>query len=149
MKAGLTLLLLSIASSVACNNPQTVVDDISRSHVEGNVPSGKLFDEYLTQDLSTYFCRAKDCKVEYELLRDGPTQSGVSYPKYYIWVKTFKGSVFSEEGAVRVAAVDQRRFVVTHFLSQEEILKSPSEVASIFPPALANTIIERARRSRN
>jgi len=124
--------------------------DVAKSHVEGNVPPGKLFDELLTRDLNNYFCRnSNDCKIEYEFLREGPTQSGTSYPKYYVWVKTFKGSTVADEGAVRVAAVEQKSFDVTHFLSREQISQSPSQVASIFPTALVNKITEKARSSFN
>jgi hypothetical protein len=119
-------------------------------HVEGNVPPGKLFDELLTRDLNDYFCRnSNDCKVQYELLRDGPTQSGTSYPKYYLWVRFTKGGTVAGEGAVRVAAIDQKRFEVTHFLSRELISQAPSQVASIFPAALVNKIVEKAHTSFN
>ena len=151
MKSGLILaFLLCLASLEGCHSSQDVLTGVAKSHVEANVPPAKLFDELLTQDLNNYFCRnSKDCKIEYEFLRDGPTQSGISYPKYYLWVKTIKGSTVAEQGAVRVAAVEQKRFDVTDFLSREQISQSPSQVASIFPAALVNKITEKARSSFN
>jgi hypothetical protein len=142
--------LLCLASLASCRSPQDGLTDVATSHVEANVPPSKVFDELLKRDLGNYFCRnSKDCTIEYEFLRDGPTQSGASYPKYYLWVKTIKGSTVAEEGAARVAAVEQKGFDVTHFLSREEISKSPSHVASIFPSALVDKITEKARDSFN
>jgi hypothetical protein len=125
---------------------ERVTDQIAQSHVEANVPKGKLFGEYLQRDLQTYFCGgAKDCRVEYILLRDGPTQAGVSYPKYYLWCKSYKGKTLNSEGAVRVAAVEQGRFDVTDVIFREQILETPSIVTSIFPAALADKIAQYAR----
>jgi hypothetical protein len=116
--------------------------------VDANVPKGTLFGEYLQRDLETYFCGgAKECRVEYVLLRDGPTQVGVSYPKYYLWFRSYKGKVLNNEGAVRVAAVEQKRFDVTDVLFREQILETPSIVTSIFPTALADKIVQSARES--
>jgi len=122
------------------------MSDIAKSHIDANVPKGKQFDEYLQRDLKSYFCEAStDCKVEYELLREGPTQTGISYPKFYLWARCLKRKVVASEGAVRVAAIDQKRFDVTQFLSREEILVSPSQVGSIFPAALVDKIVQRAK----
>jgi hypothetical protein len=87
----------------------------------GERAKGTLFNEYLKRDLKGYFCaESKVCEVEYELLRDGPTQTGISYPKYYVWVRCFRKNTL-REGAARVAAVEQTRFDVTNFLSRDEI----------------------------
>ena len=135
-----------LACLAACRGPEDILDDVAKSHVEGNVPQGELFDEYLARDLQMYFCRGNnDCRVQYEFLRDGPTQSGISYPKYYLWIKNIKGNTAVEEGAVRVAAVDQKSFHVTHFLSREQISASPSQLASVFPAALVDKITQKAR----
>jgi hypothetical protein len=145
MKRGSVLAcLMCFALSVGCRS-QNVMSDIAKSHIEANVPKGKLFDEYLSRDLKNYFCaEVQNCRVEYEFLRDGPTQTGIAYPKYYLWAKCFKGSAIAAEGAVRVAAVEQKNFDVTNFLSREEISESPSQVASIFPAPLVDKIVQRA-----
>lgn len=142
--AALLLTCIGLCLSAAS---QDIMAEIAKSHIEANVPKGKLFDEYLQRDLKDYFCKAsKDCKVDYELLRDGPTQTGISYPKYYLWVKCAdKGSVIAE-GAVRVAAMEQKSFDITDFLSQEQISESPSQVARVFPAALVDKIVRRARQ---
>jgi hypothetical protein len=124
---------------------QDVVADVAKSHIDGNVPEGKLFDEYLTRNLTAYFCKdAKDCRVQYELLREGPTQTGISYPKYYLWTKTWIGGTVMA-GAVRVAAIDKKEFRMTDFLSREEIVMNPSRVSGVFPAPLVETIVRRAQ----
>jgi hypothetical protein len=54
-------------------------------HIEANVPEQKNFRTYLTRDLNSYFASASSqpVSVEYDLLRDYPTQTGIAYPKYY------------------------------------------------------------------
>ncbi len=115
------------------------------SHIEANVPNSENFDTYLKRDLTSYFCLdRKDCEISYEFLRTGPTQSGVSYPKYYLWVKCLKNCPSLDVGAVRVAAIERESFDVTNFLSRKEILESRSQVASIFPAPLVDKIIQKA-----
>jgi len=124
-----------------------VVAKVAQSHIEGNVPKSNSFDEYLSRDLNRYFCGggAHDCKVEYEFLRNGPTQLGTSYPKYYLWAKKLTGGKVTMEGAVRVAAVDGEGFDVTDFLSRSQIVAYPGDVASIFPAPLVDKIMQKAR----
>ena len=119
---------------------------ISSSHVEANAPKGELFDQYLKRDITAYFCNEQtDCRVDYAYLREGATQSGVSYPNYYLWVKCFTKEELKTEGAVRVEAVDQKYFRVTDFLSAKQIAASPEEVERIFPFALVDRIEHRAK----
>ena len=139
MKTG-ALVFCCLCAVLACRS------QITDSHTEANVPKGTLFNEYFNRDLKGYFCvESKDCTVEYELLRDGPTQTGISYPKYYLWVRCSKKNTMDQEGAVRVAAIEQKRFDVTNFLSGDEISKSPEQVALVFPAALVDKIVQKAR----
>ena len=119
---------------------------IATSHIEANEPNGKLFGEYLKRDLTSYFCKeTKDCRVEFEYLRNGATQSGVSYPTYYLWTKCFTEEKLKTEGAVRVAAIDQSYFTVTDFLSAKDIVASSNGVGRIFPAALVDMIVKKAQ----
>jgi hypothetical protein len=125
-----------------CSDP----DDVAASHIEANVPNSNVFDTYMKRDLGAYFCKGtEDCRTEYSLLREGPTQTGIAYPKYYVWAKCFHGDELSTQGAVRVAAIDKETFRITDFLSQEEILASPRQVSSIFSSQLVEKILKRAR----
>ena len=112
------LLLLSFAFPLSAQN----------SPVDGNVP-------FQTDSL------------EYELLRNGPTQVGVSLPKYYLWVraKDKTGNV-TAEGACRVAAIEKELFEVLQFLDKESISTDPEQVETIFPALLVPVIVERSRR---
>jgi hypothetical protein len=129
-----------LVSLVAC-------DPVASSHVQANVPEEDSFDAILRRDLETYFrdLTGKDVSVEFELLRKGPTQSGVSYPKYYVYVKLYDGSAVADEGAVRVAAVDKARFDVTHYLSKDEMRAHPEAMYAVFPQAVGDSINERIK----
>src|SRR5438045_2576003 len=85
--AVLAVLLMLVGSLVvACQSP---MDSIADSHIRANVPDEKDFDNFLKRDLAAYFkeLKKKDVVVEYELLRNGPTQSGIAFPKFYAWVR--------------------------------------------------------------
>jgi hypothetical protein len=133
--------LLAMLGVMACTNT------ITSSHIEANVPNGKLFDEYLKRDLEKHFCPAdvNPCQVKYELLRKGPTQSGIAYPKYYLWVQCVGSDKLLTEGAARVAAIEQVGFNITDFLTRKQILEDPEQVMRIFPAALNEIILEKAR----
>ena len=143
------LALLLVLGLLVVVVPFAVVSEVAKSHIEGNVPKDK-FDEYLSRDLNNYFCGGvNDCRVEYEFLRTGPTQTGISYPKYYLWAKCLKGGKITMEGAVRVAAMEQEGFDVTHFISRAQITADPTEVASVFPAPLVDKIVQKARRTES
>jgi hypothetical protein len=117
-------------------------DPVANSHIEANVPASGQFSSLLARDLRSYF---QAPRVDYELLRQGPTQTGISYPKYYLWVKVRNSSgALSSEGAVRVAAIDQIRFEVTNFLPAQEIRAKPTAVEQTFPRPLVESILSHA-----
>ena len=113
------------------------------------MPSDSDFEPFLRRDLKAFFTdRFKSpVSVEPVLLRDGPTQSGVSYPKYYAWVVISVDEKTVDQGAVRLEAVDKARFVVTTFLSAETIRNNPEAVSKVFPLALIEVIVHRAREA--
>jgi hypothetical protein len=120
---------------------------LQQSHVEANVPSQQDFEAFLDRDLLAHFKGAgfpSATAVEAQLLRKEPTQSGVAYPKYYAWIKIKNGSQLLTEGAVRVAAIGQKRFEVTNFLSRKQIQSNSGEVATVFPGPLLSAIFSLA-----
>ena len=123
------------------------IRDISTSHIKGNAPQDAVFAKYLQRDLITYFTKltGKKLTVEYEFLRQGATQSGLSYPKYYLWVKLRHGKRILHEGAVRVAAIEQKQFEVTDYLSKADMKKSPLQIEGVFPPSVAEKIRQRLK----
>jgi hypothetical protein len=139
----LRILLLPLLLAVSIS-PVLGQTELQQSHIEGNIPSQEEFSKLLERDLLAFFKSSKASRVEYQLLRDAPTQSGLSFPKYYAWVKVFSGTVLSFQGAVRLAAINRARFEITDTLSVQQIRTAPNEVDSIFPSLLVPSIIERA-----
>lgn len=123
--------------------PMIMFNQLARSHVLANAPDEKDFNVVLKRDLENYF-KAKyqsQISIKYEFLRDGPTQSGVSYPKYYLWVTIFDVDKKIDEGAVRVAAIEQTHFEVTDYLKREEI--NNNNIYLVFPGPVCEKIKER------
>ena len=50
------------------------------------------------------------------------------------------------QGAVRVAAIEKKRFEVTDFVSEEAILKDFDQLYAVFPAAVCETIEGKMRR---
>ena len=121
--------------------------DLQEDHIAANVPSQEAFPSYLERDLLAYFrseVSPEVASVTYVMLREGATQSGVAYPKFYLWVQAAGKSGALAEGAVRVMAIDRKGFEVTHFISSADVLADPTAVSSSFPAALVPVIMARA-----
>ena len=134
--------LIAILLTTDAGQPQTI-RDIQASHIDANVPAAADFQPFLRRDLSTYFSKErhlKNVKVEYELLRDAPTQSGASYPKYYIWVRINGGKSPEDRGAARVTAVDRKGFEVTMFASEREMRTNVGALKLVFPVPVCERI---------
>ena len=126
---------------------QSFQDSLQNEHIQANVPSEDVFSTFLDRDILTYLqseVSADIAAVETALLRQGATQSGVAYPKFYLWVVATSNDGTVLEGAARAAAVDRIRFEVTDFLSAEEIGSDPQAVSSVFPASLVSDIMTRA-----
>ena len=115
---------------------------ISQSHIEGNVPEENNFDKLLHRDIELYFTKLFKYKViiKYEFLREGPTQTGIAYPKYYLWVKIWNGKELIKEGAIRIAAVEKTHFDITNFVSKDEIINGSINIYEIFPKPVCEKI---------
>jgi len=141
-----TLMLILAAAQPA---REQAMQDIQRSHIEANVPNRDDFEKFMRRDLGAYFGQTRKRKavpVEYELLRDGPTQSGVSYPKFYVWVRVAGGKSSEDRGAVRVAAIEKTRFEVTDFVSEEMIRRDPESIFQMFPAQVCEKITAKVTR---
>ncbi len=124
---------------------QRMMVEIQKSHIEANVPNKLNFEAYLSRDLNNYFAsNEKTIEVNYELLRDEPTQSGVAYPKYYLWAVVRSDNQVIIQGAARVAAVEKTHFKIYEFLSKSEIRKNPKNAAKVFPRLLLSKIYKLA-----
>jgi hypothetical protein len=144
MTARTQLALLTLGTGiVACLEP------VSRSHIDANVPDATNFDRFLQRDVDAWFSAkfapAPPLKCRTELLRRGPTQTGISFPKYYAWVRCRRDSSDVTEGAIRLAAINREGFEVTNFVSRAEAASSPASVRALFPAALVDDIVARAK----
>ena len=116
---------------------------VQENQIEANVPPVMLFDAYLERDLVKYFgpkISKGEIAVVYKFLRNGPTQSGASYPKYYLWVDVTADGELVESGAIRIAAVAKSYFEITNYLSGKSIRSDPESVSKVFPAALIDNI---------
>lgn len=121
--------------------------EVAESHVEGNAPKAAAFETTLERDLTKYFVatHGKGVAVQHEFLRQGATQTGISYPKYYLWVKVTRAGMVIDEGAVRCAAIETTHFEVTHFLAKSSLLSDPGQAKSVFPAAVCERITEKVK----
>lgn len=122
--------------------------ELQSAHIAAHVPIGGDFEALLVRDLAAYFVRQGITApvVTYELLRDAPTQSGVSFPKFYVWVSATASNGSVVDGAARVAAIDRTHFEITDFVSRDKIVTQPDSLDLVVPAALVDMTVERARR---
>ncbi|HET8646200.1 MAG TPA: hypothetical protein VFO85_11970 [Vicinamibacteria bacterium] len=134
--AGMVVLLLAQAPD------QTALEEMRRSRIEANVPPPQEMAPLLRRDLEAYFkaLLSKPVRVEHQFLREGPTQSGVEYPRFYLWVSVSAAGAVITEGAVGVLAIERRRFEVTAFVSDKKIRANPSSIYRVFPPSVCERI---------
>lgn len=103
----------------------------------------------MRRDLATYFAQVRKKKiaqVEFQLLRDAPTQSGPAYPKFYASVVVAGGKSPQDRGAVRLAAIDKKRFEVTDFVSEEMIREDPDSIYQLLPAPVCEKIKAKLTR---
>lgn len=137
------LVFLAVLGTLPSFGRQTFpLSSVAQSHIEGNVPAPADFDRFLKRDLTAYFTKqsGKSVSVNYEYLRKGPTQSGVAFPKYYVWVRIYRNKLLSSEGAVRVAAINRTHFDITDYLSKAQIRKGAQPIEAVFPPPVCAEI---------
>lgn len=120
--------------------------ELQASHISANVPPEASFMTILRRDVLAYLAAngLPSKSVEIELLRKGATQSGVSYPKYYVWIRAADKAGHQVAGAMRVAAVNRIRFDVTDFTPAASIRSDPASLASIYPALLIPGIRQQA-----
>jgi hypothetical protein len=133
---------------VACDaSSQADFNQLQQAHIESNAPEDSEFESILRRDLVSYFEAQLGVPVDvnYDFLRRGPTQSGLAYPKYYLWVIVADSMTRKElsEAGVRVAAIDRTRFDVTHHVTKARIVDDPASLDTIFPPAVIGEIKKR------
>jgi hypothetical protein len=141
-------ILAAVLLASSCTFAQ--VPGVAEPHIAANVPDTSDFRSFLVRDLTVHLKRTlgEGISVDYELLRDGPTQTGIAYPKFYLWVTATKPDKTVVDGAARVAAIDKKRFEVTDFLTRSEIAAKPDSIARVFPQLLLDKIRNKAGITR-
>jgi hypothetical protein len=149
---GALFLLSLVAPTQASEQGQTEakasrsMSELQESHIAANAPPEANFIALLQRDVRAYLAGhglpSEILKIE--ALRQGATQSGVSLPKYYIWIRATDETGHIAEGAMRVAAIEQVEFEITHFTPADSIRSDPSSLASIYPVALIPAIRKHA-----
>jgi hypothetical protein len=125
--------------------PATALRD---EHIQANVPESDLFATYLQRDLLAYLqaeVSHEIASVAFSLLRDEPTQSGLAYPRFYLWVVATSRDGSERAGAARVAAIDRLRFEISDFVPAQDIRADPQALDSVFPAPLVPAILAKAR----
>jgi len=142
------LLALAIAAlllSAPAEASAAQVPDLQAAHIAAHVAADEDFDDFMIRDLRSFLGVRAEEEVTFELLREGPTQSGVSFPKFYLWVRVLSADGdHLRSGAVRVAALDRLRFEVTDFAGRGDSVSGTADPASVFPAALVDRVRQRA-----
>ncbi|MBJ6121508.1 hypothetical protein [Sphingomonas mollis] len=146
-----TLLIFVSTSVTAQQTPsaadmERMVSQLQARHISANAPPDSSFSKILDRDVRAYLAahQLPSKKVMIESLRKGATQSGVSYPKYYIWIRATDAASHHVEGAMRVAAIDRVKFEVTDFTPTDTIRTDPASLAAIYPSPIIPAIRQHA-----
>ncbi len=124
------------------------IDAIAQSHIDANVPPDSTFDRLLRRDLTQYFQASLggNLTIDFDLLRRGPTQTGISYPKFYLWVLVRRDGKPLKEGYARVQATDRTGFDVRDFIPRTAVDQDSTRLYPVFPVAVAAEIMRRQRK---
>jgi hypothetical protein len=139
----ITILFMTGCNGQTSNSSaeQKVFQEIQESYIDANAPAKNQFDSLLSRDLKEYFTPTYgQVNIKWELLRKGATQSGVAYPKYYLWTKVYNADSLVSEGAVRVAGMEKKSFDVTDYVTITEIKNKSVDIYTIFPGQVCEKI---------
>ena len=141
------LVVAIVMAGAAFGCAQQEMRSIAQSHIDANVPSAKDFDRILKRDVTAFLAtkKYKGDALKVELLRDGPTQTGIAYPKYYAWIRLTNKKSLVVEGAVRLAAIEKIEFEVTDFFTASQVKADKGQLADVFPAALIDAIKSHAK----
>ncbi len=113
------------------------------SFKDGNANETRLPNEAAFKKELKHFFDEKygyPTEIELEILRKHPTQTGVSLPKFYLWVAVLNNKQVLEQGAVRLAQYDSASFDITHYVKLEDIRDNLENFGRVFPESVADSI---------
>jgi len=147
----LALLFVASTGGATAQPPSTssmerMMSELHVNHISANVPPDADFMVLLQRDIRAYLVAngLPSKNVEIEPLRKGPTQSGVSYPKYYVWIRAVDETGHHIEGAMRIAAIDRVRFDIADFTPAASIRSDPTLLDSTYPAPIIPAIRHHA-----
>lgn len=123
-----------------------IMEQIHQGNISYHTPAPADFHRLLQRDLNAYFReKYKNSNTIYEMLKDEPTQLGVSFPHFYVWAKVSCRGKLVTQGAVSLDAIEQNEFHVTQFFSIHQIRANP-EIVKAMPPSTWDKVLNRAKR---
>lgn len=123
-----------------------MIEQIHQGNISDHTPVQADFHKLLQRDLNAYFRKKyKNADTTYEMLKDEPTQLGVSFPHFYVWAKVLCRGKFITQGAVSLDAMNKKEFYVTRFFSVNQIRVNP-EIVKVMPPSTWEKALDRARQ---
>ena len=144
------MMLTLVLAMLLSQSPEDAMRQMQLSHIEANVPPEADFGRFLQRDLDKYFKakRSNPFKLTYEFLRIGATQTGIAYPKFYLWVQISEKGKVVEQGAVRLAAIEKKEFQITDFVPEAAIRADSTGIYKVFPAPVCDTIKQRLGLAR-
>lgn len=110
-----------------------------------HLPPPDKFQLFLKRDLELHFSsEVPSVRVEYEQLNIVPSQVGVGWPKYFLWVRIFSRNKLVNEGAAKVAGISREQFLVQDFYSKEQLNKYPLSLRHNFAYNYVAEVFNRA-----
>ena len=95
------------------------------------------------------YVKGRDYVITCEFLRWGPTVTGVSWPKYYLWINIFNPNSYElvAEGAIRVVLIENekesQKLDITDFIKFDDNKQNIQEFEKVFPHAIVEQIAYR------
>lgn len=125
----------------------TTIQDIQKSHIDANLPPIEKHEMLIKDEIRRYLklSKTEKLKIESELLRTQPTQSGISYPKFYRWVKVIKNKWPIIAGAIRYSLIEKKKAEISDFVDSHFILNDPSISLKVFPPEVHKRAVTKAQ----
>lgn len=135
------ILLTSFIFYFTQNRSRTTIQPNILPKVSQTVAFNDSLQEYLNEQFQSNY--EGNISVQFEFLREEATQTGNAYPKYYLWVIILDNAQLIDEGAIRLALLDQNTFEITHYITKSQMKEDPTSLEMIFPKEVVEYIKQR------
>ena len=95
------------------------------------------------------YAKAGNYIVTCEFLRNGPTVTGIAWPKYYLWISIFNSNTYdlAADGAIRLALLGYeeatRKVDITDYVCFNNEKQNKEDFTRVFPQAVCEKIFYR------